>query len=267
MARLLYLDTETTGLNTSTDEIIELALVGVDEEQRFEREFRFKPSVPISAGAYDTHGIGEEDLSNEPGFAEIAAKIAGAIAWSDALLGYNVGFDLAILDRQLTASGHPGQLEGKHVIDAYRLWQHVEPRKLEDAATRFIGAEIENAHSALADTIAVEQIFGQMLSEFGLSEKTMAELESLCFPDKDLWINGSQKFQWEDSVPVICFGKHKGMSLYVLATETSYLEWILSADFPDNEKAIASFVTSIAPQIDEATFLLRFADEFGSPDG
>src|SRR5688572_8898211 len=60
---LVFLDLETTGLSTSNDRIIELAIIKVTPRgDVLERVRRFNPLMPIAPEATAVHGITDEDV-------------------------------------------------------------------------------------------------------------------------------------------------------------------------------------------------------------
>ena len=74
--RILYLDIETTGLAKAYDQVLQVAYAWeVDGELVDERNILVKPSVPISRGAAETHGITEEMVADCPSFALASAYV------------------------------------------------------------------------------------------------------------------------------------------------------------------------------------------------
>ncbi len=68
------------------------------------------------------------------------------------LIGYNVGFDLDMLQAEFQRAGLDLlDVSSKLVIDPYWLWRKMEPRGLQQAHQRFVGAAFEGAHRAQAD--------------------------------------------------------------------------------------------------------------------
>ena len=76
MANLVFLDTETTGLD-DTAEVIEIAIVDAAGAVIFESYCR--PTVPVDPGAQAVHGIGPEKLATAPAWPEIAERVRAAL--------------------------------------------------------------------------------------------------------------------------------------------------------------------------------------------
>jgi DNA polymerase-3 subunit epsilon len=233
--KYLFFDIETTGLSTEKAQIIEVAFVARGEELKSGRTFRIRPTCPIEQGAIDTHGITEDDLAQEPTFLEALPRLLKIIEWADVLVGYNsTAFDWPILKRQLTEHGAPSALDGKHHLDAYAMWQALEPRTLVGAVARFAPDKDfeKEAHGALADTNATVNVFDAMVSLFGLEQSTPEEIDEISYPDKKTWVNDSHHFIWnEEDQVVVNFGKHAGKLLRDVVWD-SYFKWVMGKDFP-----------------------------------
>ncbi len=81
------------------------------------RVWRFKPSVSISPGAQAVHGISMDDLSACPSFADHAAEVRALIDETAVLVGYNLAFDIDMLQ----AARHAGDLRaGRPRLERHR---------------------------------------------------------------------------------------------------------------------------------------------------
>lgn len=182
---LLVFDVETTGLRRDRDQIIELSVqVGLGESAR-RHTWRFRPEVPIDPEAQRVHGIRAEVLAGERPFVAYAAQLHGLFREAEVLIGYNVGFDLDMLQAEFQRAGlGPLEIGGKLVIDPYKLWRAMEPRRLSEAHRRFVGRAFEGAHRAEADVAATAAVLGGMLAAFGLEEADWSALAALCGPDR-----------------------------------------------------------------------------------
>ena len=99
--RPVYLDTETTGLN-STDQIVEICLI--DSEGGILFESLVKPTVPIPFDATRVHGITAAMVANAPMWPEIWPQVSAALAGRQ--LGiYNAEYDLRLMQQSQRAHG------------------------------------------------------------------------------------------------------------------------------------------------------------------
>ncbi len=94
---VVILDLETTGMNITTDRIVEIALLKVNiDGSEEERLMRINPEIPIPPEVSQIHGIYNEDVINEPTFRQVAKTLAKFIEGCD-LCGFNSNrFDIPI---------------------------------------------------------------------------------------------------------------------------------------------------------------------------
>ena len=77
---LAFFDLETTGINTVTDKIIEIAVLKIKPDGSKEWfEQRLNPGIPIPKASSDIHGIFDEDVKDSPSFSDIANGAVAAI--------------------------------------------------------------------------------------------------------------------------------------------------------------------------------------------
>lgn len=238
--QIVVLDVETTGTERATDQIIELCLrfgLGPDAEAR---TWRIRPEVAIHPEAAGVHGITMEMLADCPLFAKAVSEFLPLIAAADVLVGYNVSFDLDMLQAELSRAGIPPlNLTGKQIVDVLRLWHHVEPRTLVAAHAKFCGETLVDAHQAAVDVAATARVLSSMLAAFGLSDKPWPEIATISdpFAKRSAWLGPSPHIQWDESGAVVFgFGKYKGQQ--VGAADGGFLKWVLAKDFPPHVKKI-----------------------------
>ena len=170
-ARIVIFDCETTGTDRQTDQVIELCVQRGLSDGAPSQTWRIKPTAPIHPGALAVHGITAADLADCPSFAEIADEIAAVFAEIDVIVGYNIAFDIDMLQAEYSRLNRTWlDFQGKLIVDAFRLWQHCEPRSLQHAHQRFVGDEFAAAHSARADVAATGRVLAGMIKHFGLDE-------------------------------------------------------------------------------------------------
>lgn len=92
----IVLDTETTGLNCSYDEILQLSIIDSDNNVLMDRYI--KPLLVDSwPEAEKIHKISQEQVRNEQNIYSMAVAIQKMLNQTTKIVGYNVGFDLAFL--------------------------------------------------------------------------------------------------------------------------------------------------------------------------
>lgn len=237
---VIVLDCETTGTDRTRDQVIEVCIQRGLRGSVSAFTWRIKPSVPIHPDAQAAHGITLEQLAACPPFAAVSLAIATALTEADVIVGYNVAFDLEMLHGEFSRIGKTVDTSRKIVVDAYRLWQQCEPRKLGDAHRRFVGETFEGAHSAAADVAATGRVLEAMLGAFELDAGDWAAIAHRADPEHGAWIGPSRHLRWEHGVVVVAFGKHRGVALHdlVAGADRGFVQWVMTKDFPLHVKEV-----------------------------
>lgn len=236
---LVFFDLETTGLNISSDRIVELSYHKIYPDDRSEsKTYRINPEIPIPESASLIHGITNEDVSNCPVFADIAKEVVSVIQGCD-LAGYNSNnFDVPLLAEELLRAGVDYDLKKCRIIDAYVIFMKNEPRTLSAAYRFYCGKDIENAHSANADTKATYEILSAQLERYTALPDTVERLAEYTSFNKFADFAGRIIYD-NDGVEVFNFGKYKGQRIAdVLKKDCGYYGWLMNGDFPQYTKKI-----------------------------
>ena len=237
-SRIIAFDLETTGTNTNTDQIIQIAYgYYVNGELKDPVTKLFKPTIPINPGAQRVHGFSMEQLQNESLFKSEAVELREIFSNADGFMGYNVGFDLSVIQAEFERSGVPQlDLSNVAIYDAYLIWTKHEGRSLSHAVERFLGKPMEGAHDALVDITATVNVFDKMVEEFSMNDYNENDFTAIFKGNK---VDFSGTFRWEDGEVVLGIGKHKGTRAVDVASKNNYLQWIMKSDFSSDAKAIA----------------------------
>ena len=237
---LVFIDLETTGVNTTNDRIVEVTVLKIHPNgSREEKSERVNPGVPIPPGATRVHGITDEDVADKPGFDQYARSIYEFFDGCD-IGGYNaIRFDIPLLMAEFKRVGLDFDLTGRNVVDPMVIFHQREPRDLAAAYEKYCGKLLEGAHSATADVRAAAEIFEAQVRLYPELPEAMAELHEVCHPREPDWIDDEGKLIQSEHGPLLGFGKYIGRSLQDLAAEDpGYLQWILSQDFSAEVKDV-----------------------------
>jgi DNA polymerase-3 subunit epsilon len=248
--RIVVFDCETTGIDFAKDQVIELCIQHGLDGSGPSRTWRIRPNVPIAPAAQAVHGIAMEDLAACPTFGEYADEIVQVFATADVIVGYNISFDIDMLQAEYARIGRPAlDLSTKQIVDAFRLWQQCEPRSLMHAHKRFVGDEFAAAHSASADVAATGRVLRGMMDFFQLADRDWAQIASVCDPGRASWVGPSRHLRWDNEVIVIGFGKYSGVPIHELAAgpDRSFLRWVLDKDFPPHVGEICKHALERSP--------------------
>jgi len=237
---IVFFDIESTGLDTRKDRIVELCMIKVTEtpEGRVKevRTKRFNPMIPISAGATETHGITNEDVSGYPSFKAFSKGILEFIDGCD-LAGFNSNrFDIPMLYNEFKRSGINWEWKKHLFLDASTMYRRTHPNTLSAVYKHYTLKELEDAHAAEADVEAtIEVFFSMMDTESEVAEMTAEELASYCNYDREIVDINGHFVKDEEGMIVFNFGQHKGKRA---STELGFLQWMTKKDFPDDAKNI-----------------------------
>ena len=266
-ARVLVFDCETTGTDRTRDQVIELCVQhGLDTDAP-SQVWRIKPTAAIHPGAQAVHGITALELADCPPFEAVAAEIAAVFAEAEVIVGYNLTFDIDMLQAEYTRIGQPLlDFGSKKIVDAFRLWQQCEPRSLMHAHQRFVGNEFAAAHSASADVAATGRVLAGMLRHFDLDALDWEQIASKADPtaaQRASWVGPSRHLRWEGDIVVLGFGKHSGAALHELAagSDRGFLKWVIGKDFP----AHVAEVCKAALEMSAEPFLAWARERHGPP--
>ncbi len=264
---VLVFDCETTGTDRVRDQVIELCVqCGLDEAAP-SQVWRIKPTVSIHPGAQAVHGITMEELASCPMFDAVAAEISALFATADVVIGYNVAFDIEMLQAEYARIGKPLlDFSTTKIVDAFRLWQQCEPRSLQHAHQRFVGGEFAAAHTASADVAATGRVLAGMLRHFELDGQDWDQIASKADPlgaQRASWVGPSRHLRWENEVIVLGFGKHGGAPVHELAAgpDRSFLKWVIEKDFPVHVAEVCKAALDLAGD----AFLSWARDRYGVP--
>lgn len=236
---IIFFDLETTGTDISKDRIVEICFIKVLPDGReVEYSKRVNPGMHIPESASAVHGIYDDDVKDCPVFKEIAREIAAEFEGCD-IAGFNSNrFDLPLLAEEFLRAQVDIDLSRMRAIDVQVLYHKREPRTLSAAYKFYCGSELENAHSALADTRATYEVLKAQLSHYSDMENDMEALS------KESSFNNSVDFAGrivydENGCEVFNFGKYKGMPVEtVLVRDPGYYGWMMNGDFTLNTKQV-----------------------------
>lgn len=235
---IVFFDLETTGTNISSDRIVEISLVKLFPDGHVtSKTRRINPEMPIPAEATAIHHISDEDVAGEPTFRQIAASLAQIMQGCD-IAGFNSNrFDIPLLDQEFERANVDFDFSKVRFIDVQTIFHKKEPRTLVAAYRYYCGKELEDAHSALADTQATMEVLLAQLEKYDDLPTEIGALSEYASTNRNVDLMGRLIYD-EQGREVINFGKYKGrIAEEVLALDPGYYTWIMNGDFSRNTKA------------------------------
>lgn len=234
---IVFFDLETTGTNVTQDRIVEISIIKVfPDGKEFEKTRRINPEMPIPAEATAVHHITDADVANEPTFNQVAKSLAELFADSD-IAGFNSNrFDVPLLLEEFHRAGITLDTSRTRFIDVQTIYHKKEQRTLAAAYKFYCGNDLEDAHSASADTRATYEVLKAQLDRYDDLPNDMKALSEYSSYSNLVDIAGRLIYD-DNHREVINFGKYKGkLAEEVLKNEMGYYGWIMQGDFPQNTK-------------------------------
>ena len=213
---ICFFDLETTGAKVGKDRIVEIAILRVDiNNQESQKVWRINPEMDISFQATQVHGISNQMVEKEPNFAHYSNEIYQFIKGCD-LAGFNaIKFDIPILVEELIRADIDFDFSRIRMIDSQVIYHKKEPRNLSAALKFYCNKDLENAHSALDDTIATYEVFKAQLDRYDDLEPNMDFLSEYTKRNNNLDFAGKIRID-SDNDAIFAFGKYAGQKLSLI---------------------------------------------------
>jgi DNA polymerase-3 subunit epsilon len=253
---LITLDLETTGVQVASDRIIEICMIKVNPDGSSETlTERLNPTIPIPQESFEIHGISDDDVKDKPTFVQRATVYSKFIGNSD-LAGYNaIKFDFPLLVEEFLRANIEFDIGARKLIDVQNIFHKMEPRNLAAAYKFYCNTELENAHSAEADTLATYEILKAQLDMYKGTEykdkdgktsqpivNNINALSEFSYHSKNADLIGHIVFNEKDE-EVFNFGKYKNKSVAdTFKREPQYYDWMMKSQFPLSTKKVITTI-------------------------
>ena len=240
---LCFFDLETTGLNVAKDRILEISILKVFPNGNKEsKTWMVNPEIPIPPKTIPIHGITDEKVANEPTFKQLSRDIYSMIKDSD-LAGFNSDrFDIPLLAEEMLRAGIDVDFKKHLTVDVQTIFHKMEKRNLSAAYKFYCGKDLNNAHSAEADTNATYEVLKSQINKYDELENDISKLSTFSKRQKSVDFAGFIILD-EDRDAAFNFGKHKGKKVIeVFEREPGNFSWLLNADFPRYTKKVLTAI-------------------------
>ena len=237
---LVFFDLETTGTNINSDRIVEICYLKVYPNGNEEsKTMRINPEMHIPEASSAIHGIYDADVADCPTFKDVAKSIANDLEGCD-LAGFNSNrFDIPLLAEEFLRAGVDIDMMKRKFIDVQVIYHKLEQRTLSAAYKFYCDKNLEDAHTAEADTRATYEVLKAQLDRYPeVLENDMKFLADYSSYNKNVDFAGRIVYN-EQGVEVFNFGKYKGMSVAeILKKDIGYFGWLMQGDFTLNTKNV-----------------------------
>lgn len=233
---LAVIDLETTGINLSTDRIIEIAIVKImPDGSRLVKRKLLNPEMPIPASSTEIHGITDEMVKDAPTFRQVANEVRQFIDNAD-LAGYNSNrFDIPLLVEEFLRVSLDLDMKVRKLLDVQKIFHTLEPRTLSAAYKFYCNSILENAHSAEVDATATFEVLQSQVERYPQLGLTIESILK-CIGEEQI-VDFARRMIMDNGREVFNFGKHKGRAVTdVLRAEPQYYDWMMKGDFPLHTK-------------------------------
>ena len=164
---LASVDLETTGLKPAQDRICQIGLVDPSDET-YRLDLLVDPGIPIPPASTAIHGIDDSMVTGADSFPlalpELRRMVNGRV-----ILGYNIGFDLAVLRAE--AERHGLEWSWYYALCVRQLATICLGAEAMlvmgdlNALANHYGVDVDQRHTALGDAVITGQIFRAMLPD------------------------------------------------------------------------------------------------------
>ena len=233
---LVFIDLETTGMNLSTDRIVEIAIIKVyPDGTKTVKQKLLNPQMPIPKSSSDIHGITDDKVKDAPTFKQVANELKQFIDDSD-FSGYNSNrFDIPLLMEEFLRAGLEIDMTNRRLLDVQHIFHMMEKRTLGAAYKFYCEKELEDAHTAEVDASATWEILQAQIARYQHLGNTLDTI--LQFTGEEQIVDFARRFVMDNGVELFNFGKHKGRPVSeVLKAEPQYYDWMMKGDFPLHTK-------------------------------
>ena len=236
---LCVIDLEATGLQITTDRIVQIAMLRIEPNgDQFTFNEIVNPEVVITEEIIAIHGITNEVARKAKTFKELAPAILTFIGTSD-LVGYNSNkFDIPLLAEEILRCKVDFDLSSRKFIDVQNIFHKMEQRTLAAAVQFYCDKPLEGAHDALNDVMATWEVFEAQLLRYKSLQKDVASLADFSRSQANAMVDFAGRLARNDKGNIVYnFGKNKNKTVEeVSLLEPGYYGWMLEADFPLHTK-------------------------------
>ena len=237
---LVFFDLETTGTNINSDRIVEICYLKVYPNGNEEsKTLRINPEMHIPEASSAIHGIYDADVADCPTFKDVAKNIANDIEGCD-LAGFNSNrFDIPLLAEEFLRVGVDIDMMKRKFIDVQVIFHKLEQRTLSAAYKFYCDKNLEDAHTAEADTRATYEVLKAQLDRYADTLKNDINfLSEYSCHTKNVDFAGRIVYN-DQGVEVFNFGKYRGVPVKeILQKDPGYYSWIIQGDFTLNTKNV-----------------------------
>ena len=234
---IIFFDLETTGTSVTADRIVEISLIKVFPDGHTEEKTRrINPERHIPEESTAIHHITDDEVMDAPTFRQIAKSLHELFEDSD-IAGFNSNkFDVPLLIEEFGRAGLSFDVSGRNFVDVQGIFHKMEQRTLVAAYRFYCGKELNDAHSASADTRATYEVLLSQLDRYPELKNDVSALAEFSSGGRNVDLAGRMVYD-DNHEPIFNFGKNKGRKVKdIVRHEPGFIQWIMQGDFPKETK-------------------------------
>lgn len=236
---LTFIDIEASGLDVTRDRVIQFGAVRYAAgelilcQPEAKVEFLIYPGFDIRKEIEELTRITNEMLRGQPMFESRADEVLRWLSDTD-LAGFNLWkMDLPMVSESFERCDIDlwEAIKTAHVIDAGNIFKKKEERSLTAALKFYCAEKHEDAHGALADSVATAKVLAGQIDRYGMEHDVKAIAEFSQF-EKRVDIAGKIAVN-ADGDYIYNFGQHRGT---LVIDNPGLADWMLNRDFTGDTK-------------------------------
>jgi DNA polymerase-3 subunit epsilon len=180
---IVFVDTETTGLNPLVDRVFEVGIIRV-ENGKIVSQFQtvINPGIELPEYCYKMTGVKKGEIRKAPKFIEVKDKVFSELKGA-LFVAHNAKFDYDFLDQEFTRVDLPFGPPSLCTVKLTRQLYPYFPRHDLDTVTRRLKITINKRHRAFDDAYALWDLFKIIQRKFS-EEKLLHIVNGLIVPGK-----------------------------------------------------------------------------------
>jgi DNA polymerase-3 subunit epsilon len=225
------------------DRIVEISIIKVlPGGSEVERTIRVNPCMPIPPEATAIHHITDADVASAPTFKMVAQELLQLFDDAD-IAGFNSNrFDVPLLTEEFLRAGISFDVSKRRFVDVQTIFHKMEQRTLVAAYKFYCGKDLDEAHSANADTRATYEVLKAQLDRYNSLKNDVDFLAEFSTQNKNVDLMG-RIIRNEAGQEVFNFGKYKGQVVEdVFRRDSGYYSWMMQGEFPANTKQVITAI-------------------------
>ena len=164
MEKIVFIDVETTGLDSATHEIIEIAIIAGDKI--YHRRVQPLYIERASSKALEINGYDAKEWAYAAHPSLVAREIAPYLKGAT-IVAHNPHFDMAFIDELLHQYGVEIYIDRRYIDTTVLAHEHLLPagitRLSMDGIREFFNWSTEGAHTAIKDALDLRRLYYKLL--------------------------------------------------------------------------------------------------------